>query len=253
MRLAQRRELVHAALENREPTSEELYHPTEAELHQAKKIAEKLKQEALGRWHPVKRMYRAPRRNPIVLPLFIAGTILAVTATLNILAWREIQVTTDWKPQSLAAVVTSVAVIAATTGWIANLWLTHRLNATKHTIDFVSGRFYNKEFNEAVKIFNLYFRTRSVTTKIIEELDQTDREVDQAVIQSVKYLLNYFEFIAVGLAEGVLDYEIVRKSLRGNIVYYYDKCRPYIADLCEKNSDTLKNLRDLRLDFETDF
>lgn len=47
----------------------------------------------------------------------------------------------------------------------------------------------------------------------------------------MRHILNWFEFIAVGVALGDLDLNIVTMTVRSNLTFYTDKCLIYISEL----------------------
>lgn len=58
-------------------------------------------------------------------------------------------------------------------------------------------------------------------------------------------LLNYYEFLALGIAKDDLDEELLKKSLRGIMCALVDDARDVIFHLREKNIRTYENLSDL--------
>lgn len=61
-------------------------------------------------------------------------------------------------------------------------------------------------------------------------------------IDSINYMLNYFEFIAVGIRCGDLDEQLIRQSLRTIILTNYKFYKLIIEDKQKKTSSALENL-----------
>ncbi len=62
---------------------------------------------------------------------------------------------------------------------------------------------------------------------------------------ALQQLLNYYEFLAVGIAQGDLDEDLLRASIRGIMCNLVDDSRHMIAALRQNNPQTLEHLVDL--------
>lgn len=60
--------------------------------------------------------------------------------------------------------------------------------------------------------------------------------------EALQMLLNYYEFLAVGLSEGDLDEAMLQKTIRGIMCNLVDDARELIADLRANNNKTFENL-----------
>ena len=79
---------------------------------------------------------------------------------------------------------------------------------------------------------------------------ESKKDDASAALQAMRYILNWFEFISVGVLLGDLDLEIVTKTIRSNLNLYVDRCLPYIIDLQKSNPRIMENLIELRLHFK---
>lgn len=151
--------------------------------------------------------------------------------------------------QLVTPLVATVAATAATIGWAAAGWVAHRTARVQLTINLIATRFSQPLFHEQITRFNRHFgdeNAAKVDTAMMAALDASRDPTDQKIVQSVRYILNYFEFLASGVLAGELDLDIVRNNLRANTLYYYDKCLPYITDLRRGDARLLENLTALQ-------
>ncbi len=63
--------------------------------------------------------------------------------------------------------------------------------------------------------------------------------------EALQQLLNYYEFLAVGIAQGDLDKDLLHKSIRGIMCNLVDDARYMIAELRENDPNTLEYLAQL--------
>ncbi|MBT8152853.1 DUF4760 domain-containing protein [Epibacterium ulvae] len=63
--------------------------------------------------------------------------------------------------------------------------------------------------------------------------------------EALQQLLNYYEFLAVGIAQGDLDKDLLHKSIRGIMCNLVDDARYMIAELRENDPNTLDYLAQL--------
>ncbi|MDA7426052.1 DUF4760 domain-containing protein [Thalassococcus lentus] len=66
---------------------------------------------------------------------------------------------------------------------------------------------------------------------------------------AVVTLLNYYEFLAVGIAEGDLDETLLKRTLRGIMCNLVDDCRNLICEMRKRNPRTYENLAALYEDW----
>lgn len=133
----------------------------------------------------------------------------------------------------MTALIGTAALAVAALGWGVGGWVAHRNARVQHTLTIIATRFAQPLFVQQMTIFNNAFGdaddSPKVTQAIIDALAETRSDGDQAKVQSARYLMNYFEFIATGVRSGELDLAIVRNNLRASFLYFHAKCEPYIV------------------------
>ncbi|PZT96137.1 MAG: hypothetical protein DI624_12930 [Brevundimonas sp.] len=149
----------------------------------------------------------------------------------------------------VSAAVATMAVAAAAIGWAVAGWVSHRNSRVQHTINLLFARVSQPTFAENTFAFHEAFGLKLSPMVYISDLSRMENsknETDRKAAQSVKYILNYFEFVAAGITRGDLDLKYVDLTMRGQIKFYYDKCEPLIIASQDANPKTLENLSKLR-------
>ena len=129
-------------------------------------------------------------------------------------------------------------------------WIAHRSNRSSYTLDTVAAWFAQSAFSDALRDFNKTLRRKKIDEMLVNSLAASQSDEDRAAVRSLRYLLNYFEFISVGVLDGELDERIVAKTLRGNLLDVYNHAASYITDLQKSNPRTLENFSMLRRHYQ---
>lgn len=74
------------------------------------------------------------------------------------------------------------------------------------------------------------------------ELQRKTVERERESALALTQLLNYYEFLAVGIKEGDLDKELLRKTLRSIMCNLVDDCRDLIAEMRRRRPSTYEHL-----------
>lgn len=116
----------------------------------------------------------------------------------------------------------AIATFSALVGWIVTSVISLRNSTKQHTINTLLQSRLSAPFNQHALELNKVFESAAVKAEDITDATKADG------IRAMKYMLNYHEFIAVGIRSGDLDHDVVKNSLRGIIVSLYDQARVYI-------------------------
>lgn len=211
---------------------------------------QRLASDALGaairRRSPFRRHYRARIRNPIWVVVVLASLIGVGCLGMAAALWRHVDFADDRTYSLVGALAGFSAIGVAAIGWVAAGWITHRTGRSKLTMDVVAARYSQPAFSEALTAFVNRFGTGAVDHQLVTKLEASADDEDRRAVQGLRYLLNYCEFIAVGVLEGELDERIVAKTLRGTINTVHDRSQRYIAHLQRTNPRTLEHFSLLR-------
>ncbi len=195
---------------------------------------------------PFKSYFTARISEPL-RPVFCAAALILISAVFGLAKLIPVFDPSDARTFGVASAAAGLlAVCAAAFGWVVAAWMTYRNARVQHTLTFVASRYSNDTFSKNAALFNDNLRGRRVDRALITELMASKDETEILTLQAVRYMVNYFEFIAVGVICGDLDEQIVRKTLRGNLIHYADRCMPWILELQADNPQTLEHLVLLR-------
>jgi hypothetical protein len=135
----------------------------------------------------------------------------------------------------------------ASLGWGIGSWVTMRNARIQHTINIIFARFPHATFGDNQSAFFAQFGAgvqQRVSTQAVKALE--GQTPPNKGLLGLRYLLNYYEFIAVGILRGDLDFDIINQTLRTPMAYLYDKCEPYIVDMQRDSPTLLENYAAVR-------
>ncbi|MQY43009.1 DUF4760 domain-containing protein [Epibacterium sp. SM1969] len=144
-----------------------------------------------------------------------------------------------------ALVTTAIGLFAAYRTYRNTAAANARAQRKQHTINIL----FQSRLSE-------YFQT---TNSLRKEIFPTDQDIylddwkaaraqngkPREGAEALQQLLNYYEFLAVGIEQGDLDKDLLRKSIRGIMCNLVDDARFMIAELRENDPTTLEHLAQL--------
>jgi len=210
-----------------------------------RRMAEDALDGVVRRRSAARRYYRARIANPILLGTGLAALLSFAALAGALLLLSEVDLSDPKGDPRLSSFVGLCAVVAAATGWGVSGWIAHRNTRSKHTLDIVAARFAQPAFNHAFAEFNKVFDGR-IDAALVNRFATSGNMAEREGVQALRYLVNYFEFISVGILSGEFDERIIAKTLRGNLIHVYDRCAFYIAEVQASNPRTLENFTTVR-------
>lgn len=150
--------------------------------------------------------------------------LLLLYAAFAVALWLEL---TQQTLQLNAAHWVGIAgILAAATGWVVTSMVNLHNARRQHTVNVLLqsrlSQAYQQRLRDVVKAF-------PVTPKVTPiKAGDWDVAENLEAIDGVKYLLNYFEFVAVGIRTGDLDEKTLKMSLRGILTTLCDMADIYI-------------------------
>lgn len=200
--------------------------------------------------HPIRRFFSATIKNPMQRNFLLAAIVTAFSVCALVVTIQHI----EWgKPDTYTlagAAAGFLAVAAATAGWTVSSWVAFRNMRVQQTITFVAHRFTHDTFNQKLATINEHLQGKTINSELIDELATSGCDKDREALQAVRYILNYFEFLSVCILTGNFDEDIVRKTMRGNFLFIYNRCIKYITELQTKNPKTLEHFTTMRHHFQ---
>ena len=120
----------------------------------------------------------------------------------------------------------------------------HRLSIEharkQHTINFLySTKHNNTIYERHLRNFRKKYPDQNtvITFEEHEKLIESNNRVDQNAYYAIIYLLNYYEFLGVGVSTGDLDEDLLQKTVRGQLLRLTNQLRKIIDGYREKDTN----------------
>ena len=132
-----------------------------------------------------------------------------------------------------------ITILVAAVGWFLTVTSARRLSRRQHTINVLQEHSFNQVSHQLVaKVIDRFPPGRCITkeeaeTLVLASLNKTHSWHD--TYNSLMYLLNYYEFIAVGIKNRDLDVLVMNNYCHGMVCKICEKAREYI--LCKQQKD----------------
>jgi len=99
---------------------------------------------------------------------------------------------------------------------------------------------FNSEFQKKFEIMRKTIKPLS--SDAIKNLAK-EESINLESTTSMRYVLNYYEDMAIGIKEKVYDDQYLRESTAHTVIKIYDLCKPFISELNEyRNKTAYKHL-----------
>lgn len=248
--IAERKEILRCILRGESESAFERYGVSDLDRALLLSAADRLLATAASRTSPIKGFYRMRRRMPLRYGYLLASVAAALPfgAAAYIMCSHDLTNAANYPLAGASA--TLLGVFAAALGWGVTSWTSHRNARAQHTINYLAQRFSNSTFSDQAALFNRYFAGKIINLDLIKSISTNESQEAIDALQALRYILNWFEFIAVGVSLGDLDIEIVTKTIRSNLILYTDRCLPYITEVRRTQPRVLENLIELRSHFQ---
>ncbi len=154
---------------------------------------------------------------------FLPLALFVVLCLSAALAWRE------WPANMQPTLAICLGVIVA----VIAIWHTH--NVAVRNIRHARQLERQKESLAFLRAYNANPRV-PVASSLIRGGKKYDDLTDEEK-RIVKHLLNHFEILAVGLASGIYDREMIKSAFGFDLKRIYKKAEPYIAAIRKEDDD----------------
>lgn len=133
---------------------------------------------------------------------------------------------------SITLVAYSAAVLALA-GWMVQALVSVRASRKQHSINVLFQSRMSAEYQGHIKTIRDAYPDRGVAF-LFEELKRPEK---QDAYRSISFMLNYYEFISVGIWHGDLDESIMRECIRSQFLDFVRRSRDVIARVREEDGD----------------
>jgi hypothetical protein len=140
-----------------------------------------------------------------------------------------------------------ITLASALTGWIITAMVTVRNSIKQHTINALLQSRLSATYMAHADVVNRNFLAPdgSLMPLLQSELE-AQSDATQAKLNSLRYILNYIEFISVGIRYGDLHESLLKSSLRGIVLNAFQFSEAYIKHSQKVNMKAYENLVWLR-------
>jgi hypothetical protein len=115
----------------------------------------------------------------------------------------------------------------ATLGWLVSASNQRTLSRKQHTLNLLiqmrHAELYNKHVIALTKLSPGTAKPSPYLTDVLNEITLPANDDEGAFKRAVIYVMNYWEFVCAAVVVGDLDADLVRRTVRQNIVGYHDK------------------------------
>lgn len=156
-------------------------------------------------------------------PLLFLAILIALYGGLGYTAYLQYTKELDLNAAHWVGIA---GIVAAVTGWITTAWVSLHNVRRQHTVNVLLQSRLSQAYQGRLKdAYSGYPVTPQIT--YMQEGDWNDPMKLEA-IEGIKYLLNYFEFLAIGIRTGDLDERTLRMSLKDILETLTTVASPYI-------------------------
>jgi hypothetical protein len=142
-----------------------------------------------------------------------------------------------------------VAIWAAAVGWLIHFKLTNKSHRTNNAFSIIMETRKSPEYLARVKLiakhfppgtrdipqgYEAYFDSERISQALKSD-DDVAKERAEAVL-ALKYILNYFEFMAVGIRVGDLDEDLIFDTVNTTVCSLYARANRYINYSCDEGN-----------------
>lgn len=242
---SERREIIRAIIADTSTKSLDSFDLTPSEEVFFRARSTRMVEALARKTSTFKSYYSMPTARPFGYVVGLCALIVTGTVAAGVYLYLASEDATEVYPLLAACATLGIAAI----GWVVAGGITHRNTIRQNTNNIIFARFSQATFTEALHRFHTEFgydENTKITDMKLEALRSTGKDDDRKAATAAGYLLNYFEFISAGVLHGDLDKNIVRNNFRGAIIFYYDKCEPYIRSSNRQNPRVYEHLIKLR-------
>ncbi|MBB3178746.1 DUF4760 domain-containing protein [Variovorax sp. Sphag1AA] len=181
-------------------------------------------------WHSIRRLCRRrrPRSPSPLLQALLCLLLLALACFVHSEADGSLLgIETPQFRLEKGQWILLFGVVAAIVGWIISSMVAIRNGIRQHTINILLQSRLSQTYMEQAMIVHMRYFHRHGMRYLTEEEIETDSP--DARLPSLRYVLSYLEFIAVGIRYGDLDEKLMRRTLRDVVCSLYEASGALIA------------------------
>ena len=122
-----------------------------------------------------------------------------------------------------------ISLASAITGWIITAIVNVRNSIKQHTINTLLQSRLSATYMAHADVVNKNYIAQDGTLKPLQQSElELQSDATQVKLNSLRYVLNYIEFISIGIRYGDLHESLLKSSLRGIVLNAYKFSEVYI-------------------------
>lgn len=139
-------------------------------------------------------------------------------------------------PNPIAAII---AAALAAVGWLTTQELTRNLQKKRHTMEILIKIRESAVFDRhRLRILKQYPPWANVSKDEVDALLSASRDSslyddksgEEPLYNSIAFIANYYEFLASGVRQGDLDFDLLNETYGSIILRFYEKFRPLLLE-----------------------
>ncbi|MEX5426457.1 DUF4760 domain-containing protein [Acinetobacter radioresistens] len=129
----------------------------------------------------------------------------------------------------------------ATVGWLFTNYITSKNSIRQHTLTVLTQMRMSTEFMKNANKLQAEIENGTIITYDYYNAIGIENK-DKELKESVRFILNYLEFVSVGIRLGDLDESLVKESQRGMFQFAFTACEDFILERNKINKTTYQHL-----------
>lgn len=126
--------------------------------------------------------------------------------------------------------------------WLGTSWVALRNSIKQHTITTLLQMRLSATYMGYADKVSAHFLDYDSRRKKDLRLGETEQPTDKVDIAALRYILNYFEFLAIGVSRGDFDEDMLKSSLRSILRKNVQMSRGYIKESQSQNPHLYEHL-----------
>lgn len=126
--------------------------------------------------------------------------------------------------------------------WLGTSWVALRNSIKQHTITTLLQMRLSATYMGYADKVSAHFSDYDVRLKKNLRLPEEEKPTDKVDIPALRYILNYFEFLAIGVSRGDFDEDMLKSSLRSILRKNVQMSRGYIRESQAQNPHLYEHL-----------
>ena len=168
--------------------------------------------------------------------------LVEVIVAFAVVYWQSTLIETDTSKLNTGQWILVVGALLAMSGWISTSWVTIKNSVKQHTINTLLQSRLSATYMGYADTVNNHFHKFGLDHGVDPAGWGTMSPIDEIHKPSLRYILNYFEYVALGIRHGDLHEGLLHSSLRSILCNSCIYSKKYIDETKAKQPLAFCNL-----------